>query len=534
MLYFSRWKTIGLLLTTAVVMLFAAPNLFPAGIVSKWPQWAQRRIVLGLDLRGGSHLLLEVDAGAVRKEMAETLRDGVRRTLQSDHIAFSDLAIRDGNVELQIGDKSERDRAIAMLRRLVQVNSGLFGGRGRPSADIKEFGDNGIRLAPASTAVAQRLRQAVGQSIEIVERRVNQLGTVEPLIEREGNDRIVVEVPGLQDPTRLKALLGRTAKLTFQLVDLSAPPGLALKGQPAPGSEVLYDVKHAPPIPYLVSKEVAVSGADLTDAEPGFDQRTGLPIVTFRLNAEGARRFAQVTRENVGRPFAMVLDNEVISAPVIREPIVTGSGEISGNFTVQQANDLAVLLRAGALPVPLSVIEERTIGPGLGQDSIRSGEMSAAVGATLVALFMVATYGLFGVIANVAVCINVAMIFGLLSLLNATLTLPGIAGIVLTVGIAVDSNVLIYERIREEVRYGRSPINAIENGFRRALATILDSNIATFIAASILFFVGTGPVRGFAVTLGAGIVTTLFTAFSLTRLIIAWWVWEFRPRRVPI
>lgn len=251
------------------------------------------------------------------------------------------------------------------------------------------------------------------------------------------------------------------------------------------------------------------------------------------MRALGARRFAQVTRENVGRPFAMVLDNEVISAPVIREPIVTGSGEISGNFTVQQANDLAVLLRAGALPVPLTVIEERTIGPSLGRDSIRSGEVSAAVGAILVALFMMATYGLFGVIANVAVCVNVVMIFGLLSLLDATLTLPGIAGIVLTIGIAVDSNVLIYERIRES-RNGRSPVNAIENGFKRALATILDSNISTLIAARILFFVGSGPVRGFAVTLGAGMVTTLFTAFSLTRMIIAWWVWEFRPRRVPI
>jgi preprotein translocase subunit SecD len=535
MLYFSRLKIIAILSTACLVMLFAIPNLLPAWMVDKWPQWAQRQIVLGLDLRGGSHLLLEVDAGAVRKEMAETLRDDARRTLQSDHIAFSDLTIRGGNVELRIGDSSDRDRAVAMLRRLVQVNPGPFEGRGQQSADINEFGDSGIRLAPASTAVAQRLRQAVGQSIEIVERRINQLGTVEPLIEREGSDRIVIEVPGLQDPTRLKALLGRTAKLTFQLVDLSVPPGLLPKSLlPAPGSEILYDVKHVPPAPYLVSKDVAVSGADLTDAEPGFDQRTGLPIVTFRLNAEGARRFAQVTRENVGRPFAMVLDHEIISAPVIREPIVTGSGEISGNFTVQQANDLAVLLRAGALPVPLSVIEERTIGPGLGQDSIRSGEMSAAVGATLVALFMVTTYGLFGVIANVAVCINVAMILGLLSLLDATLTLPGIAGIVLTIGIAVDSNVLIYERIREEIRHGRSPVNAIENGFERALATILDSNISTLIAACILFFVGSGPVRGFAVTLGAGIVTTLFTAFSLTRMIIAWWLWEFRPRRIPI
>ncbi len=534
MLYFSPLKAVVILSAACLVMLFAVPNLLPARMVDKWPQWTQRHIVLGLDLRGGSHLLLAVDAGAVRKEMAETLRDDIRHTLQSDHIAFTELAIRNENVELQVGDRSERDRAVAALRPLARVNSGIFGARGQQSADISEFGDAGIRLTPAPAAVAQRLRRAVGQSIEIVERRVNQLGTVEPLIEREGNDRIVVEVPGLQDPTRLKALLGRTAKLTFQLVDLSVPPGLAQKGEPPPGSEVLYDVKHTPPIPYLVSKEVAVSGADLTDAEAGFDQRTGLPIVTFRLNAEGARRFARVTRENVGRPFAMVLDNEVISAPVIREPIVTGSGEISGNFTVQQANDLAILLRAGALPVPLTVVEERTVGPGLGRDSIRSGEISAAVGATLVAVFMVATYGLFGVIANIAVCVNVAMIFGLLSLLDATLTLPGIAGIVLTIGIAVDSNVLIYERIREEVRNGRSPVNAIENGFKRALATILDSNISTLIAACILFFVGSGPVRGFAVTLGAGIVTTLFTAFSLTRLIIAWWVREFRPLRVPI
>jgi preprotein translocase subunit SecD len=534
MLYFSRSKAIAVLSTAFLVMLFALPSLLPERIIDKWPQWAQRHIVLGLDLRGGSHLLLEVDPGAVRKEMAEALRDDVRHTLRSDHIAYSDLAVKDRNVELQIGDQSGRDRAVAALRRLVRENSGFLGGRGGHSAEISEFGEAGVRLTPAPANVAQRLRQAVGQSIEIVGRRVNQLGTVEPLIEREGNDRIVVEVPGLQDPTRLKALLGRTAKLTFQLVDLSVPPGLLPNGQPPQGSEILYDVKHTPAIPYLVSKEVAVSGADLTDAEPGFDQRTGQPIVTFHLNSEGARRFARVTRENVGKPFAMVLDNEVISAPVIREPIVAGSGEISGNFSVQQANDLAILLRAGALPVPLTVIEERTIGPGLGQDSIRSGEMSAAVGAILVALFMLLTYGMFGAIANIAVCINVAMIFGLLSLLDATLTLPGIAGIVLTVGIAVDSNVLIYERIREEIRHGRSPVNAIENGFKRALATILDSNISTLIAASVLFFVGTGPVRGFAVTLGAGIVTTLFTAFSLTRLIIAWWVWEFRPRRVPI
>jgi preprotein translocase subunit SecD len=279
---------------------------------------------------------------------------------------------------------------------------------------------------------------------------------------------------------------------------------------------------------------VIVAGEELTDAQPGFDQRTSEPIVSFRFNTNGARRFAQVTQENVGRPFAIILDNEVISAPVIREPILGGSGQISGSFTVQAANDLAILLRAGALPAPLTIIEERTVGPGLGQDSIEKGKLAALVGSVLVIVFMLLTYGLFGLFANVAVAINVAMIFGVLSLLNATLTLPGIAGIVLTVGIAVDSNVLIYERIREEVRHGRTPITAIDAGFSRALATIMDSNITTFIAAAVLFYIGTGPVRGFAVTLGIGIITTVFTAFTLTRLIVAYWVWWWRPRTVPI
>jgi len=283
---------------------------------------------------------------------------------------------------------------------------------------------------------------------------------------------------------------------------------------------------------YVVERRIMVGGDTLVDAQPSF--QTNEPVVSFRFDAEGAKRFGEVTRQNVGKPFAIVLDNKVISAPVIREPILGGSGQISGNFTVQSANDLAILLRAGALPAPLTVIEERTVGPGLGQDSINAGEHAAYVGAALVVLFMLVTYGLFGLFANIAVAVNVAMIFGVLSMLSATLTLPGIAGIVLTVGIAVDSNVLIYERIREEVRAGRSAISAIDAGFSRALATILDSNITTFIAAAVLFYIGTGPVRGFAVTLGIGILTSLFTAFTLTRLIVAYWVRMWRPRTVPI
>ncbi|MGE3146057.1 MAG: protein translocase subunit SecD, partial [Pseudorhodoplanes sp.] len=301
-----------------------------------------------------------------------------------------------------------------------------------------------------------------------------------------------------------------------------------------PDSELLYGSAAENKQPYLIEKRVVVSGEDLTDAQPGFDQRTSEPIVTFRFNNNGARRFAQATQENVGRPFAIVLDNEVISAPVIREPILGGSGQISGNFTVESANTLAILLRAGALPAPLTIIEERTVGPGLGQDSIEKGKLAAYAGTAAVVIFMFLTYGLFGLFANVAVAINVAMIFGVLSLLNATLTLPGIAGIVLTVGIAVDSNVLIYERIREEVRAGKSAIMAIDAGFKRALATIMDSNITTFIAAAVLFYIGTGPVRGFAVTLGIGIITTVFTAFTLTRLMVATWFRIWRPRVVPI
>jgi protein-export membrane protein SecD len=317
------------------------------------------------------------------------------------------------------------------------------------------------------------------------------------------------------------------------MVDSTVSPDQALAGRVPPDSEVLPSAE-ASRQPYVIKKQVLVSGGDLTDAQPGFDQRSGEPIVSFRFNTSGSRKFAQATSENVGQPFAIVLDNKVISAPVIREPITGGSGQISGNFTVQAANDLAILLRAGALPAPLTVIEQRTVGPGLGQDSIQKGELAAYVGSIMVIVFMLATYRLFGVFANIAVAINVAMIFGVLSLLNATLTLPGIAGIVLTVGIAVDSNVLIYERIREEIRGGRTAISAIDAGFKRALSTILDSNITTFIAAAVLFYIGTGPVRGFAVTLGIGIITTVFTAFELTRLIVAAWVMWKRPTSVPI
>jgi preprotein translocase subunit SecD len=533
MLYFTRWKAAAIVLTAFVVCLFAVPNFIPARIVNSWPAWAQRHIVLGLDLQGGSHILLEVDTNAVRKDKLESLRDDVRRVLRDARIGYTGLAVRGNGVEVHIREGANLDQARTKLNELSVPLGGILGGSGQRSVDITSEQGGLIRLTLTDPAILERVRQSVDQSIQIIERRVNELGTVEPLIQRQGTDRILVQVPGLQDPTRLKELLGKTAKLDFRMVDLSMPPEQALQTRPPPDSEILYS-STAPKIPYLIEKRVLVSGGDLTDAQPGFDQRTSEPIVSFRFNTSGARKFAQATQENVGKPFAIVLDNEVISAPVIREPILGGSGQISGSFTVQGANDLAILLRAGALPAPLTIIEERTVGPGLGADSIAKGKISSYVGAAMVIVFMLATYGLFGLFANIAVAINVAMIFGVLSLLGATLTLPGIAGVVLTVGIAVDSNVLIYERIREEVRGGRTPINAIDAGFSRALATILDSNITTFIAAAVLFYIGTGPVRGFAVTLGIGIITTVFTAFTLTRLIVATWVRWRRPQRVPI
>lgn len=533
MLYFTRWKALGIILTALVVCLCAVPNFFAESRVKTWPAWAQRRLVLGLDLQGGSYLLLEIDSNYVKKEKLDQVRDDVRRTLREAKILYTGLASKGDSVEVHISKENEQPTALSKLRELIQPLGGLLGSNGQRSLEVTDAGGGTIRLTVPQAAVNERVRQAIEQSMQIVEKRVNQLGTVEPVIQRQGNDRILVQVPGLQDPTHLKELLGKTAKMEFRMVDTAVPPEQAQSGGLPVDDELLMSAS-SPKVPYVIKKQVLVSGGDLVDAQTGFDQRSGEPVVNFKFNTSGSRKFAQATSENVGQPFAIVLDNEVISAPVIREPITGGQGQISGNFSVQSANDLAVLLRAGALPAPLRVIEERTVGPGLGQDSIEKGELAAYVGAIMVVVFMLLTYRLFGVFANIAVAINVAMIFGLLSLLNATLTLPGIAGIVLTVGIAVDSNVLIYERIREEIRGGRNAISAIDAGFKRALATILDSNITTFIAAAVLFYIGTGPVRGFAVTLGIGIITTVFTAFTMTRLIVAWWVRWKRPQTVPI
>jgi preprotein translocase subunit SecD len=533
MLYFSRVKMLVILGTALLVCAFAIPNLFPKSTFAALPKWAQRHIVLGLDLQGGSHLLLQVDISAVRKEMIENLRDDVRRVLREARIGYSNLTNRGMTVEVRIRDDADLNQAMTRLRTLSQPLGGILSGSGQQSLEVAQE-NRVVRLTTTEPAINERVRQAVDQSIQIVERRVNELGTVEPLIQRQGADRILVQVPGLEDPQRLKELIGTTAKLNFKMVDASVLPDQAQQGRLPLDSELVKGSKKEGGNPYVLEKRIMVSGEDLTDAQPGFDQRTNEPIVTFRFNSRGSQAFARATQQNVGRPFAIVLDNEVISAPVIREPIIGGSGQISGSFTVEQANDLAILLRAGALPAPLTIVEERTVGAGLGQDSIEKGRIAALIGSVLVIGFIFASYGFLGIIANLALVVNIGMLLGILSLLTATLTLPGIAGIVLTVGMAVDSNVLIYERMREESRAGRSAITAIDAGFTRALATILDANFTTLIAAAVLFFLGSGPVRGFAVTLIVGIFTTVFTAFTFTRLLVAMWVRWARPTAVPI
>src|SRR5215510_9358646 len=483
MLYFTRWKALAIVLTALVVCLCAVPNFFPEATVKTWPAWAQRSLVLGLDLQGGSYLLLEVDANSVRKDLLEAVREDARKVLREARIGYTGLNVRNDAVEVRISKDTDVPVALSKLRDMSQPIGGLMGGGGQRDLEVSDGGGSVIRITVTQPAMLERMRKTIEQSIQIVERRVNELGTVEPIIQRQGTDRILVQVPGLQDPTRLKELLGKTAKMEFRMVDTTVPPDQAQAGRVPPDSEVLMSAS-SPKIPYVIKKQVLVSGGDLTDAQPGFDPRTSEPVVNFRFNSAGSRKFAQATTENVGKRFAAVLDNEVITAPQIHEPILQGSGQIFGNFTVESANVLAILLRAGALPAPLTVIEQRVVGASVGQDSIIKGKSASYYGAALVILFMVVTYGRFGVFASAAVAVNVAMIFGVLSLLGATLTLPGIIGIVLTIGIAVDSNVLIYERIREEVRSGRNPITAIDAGFTRALATILDSNITTFIAAA--------------------------------------------------
>jgi protein-export membrane protein SecD len=535
MLYFARWKIALILLIVLAGLVVAVPNLFAAQTVASWPSWLpQRQIVLGLDLRGGAHLLLEVDRRSLVEERVETLLSDIRQTLRAERIGYVNLQARDRAVSLRLRDPADADRAAQALRPLTDpIQSGGLFGQGTISEVALERSGDRLTATVTDEGVEARLSSAVEQSLSVLGRRLDALGTTEPSIQRQGTDRILVQVPGLDDTRQLKDILGQTARMTFHLECPEGNISDALQSRPPPGCQIAESAEQEES-PMLIESRPRLSGDDLVDAQPAFDQQSNQPIVTFRFNSRGGSTFGRLTQENVGRRFAVLLDDKVITAPVIRTPILGGSGQIEGNFTTESANSLAVLLRAGALPADLVIIEERTVGPSLGRDSIEAGQMAALIGLAAVIVFMLSVYGLLGVFANLALFANIVLLLGTLTLLGATLTLPGIAGIVLTIGMAVDANVLIFERVREEARLGRSAINAIEAGFSRALGTILDANITTLIAAFALFALGSGPIRGFAVTLSVGILTTIFTAFMLTRLMVALWVRSTRPKTVPI
>jgi SecD/SecF fusion protein len=534
MLYFSPWKTFSIWFVVVIGILFTLPNMLPQSVLDSLPSWAPKEtMTLGLDLQGGSHILLAVDKQDLIDERLQATRDDIRTMLRDAKIGYTGLSGTGRSVQVRIREANEVDKAKTALTALTQpVASGVFGTGSTTELELDEPEPGLLRFTLTDEGITYRTSSAVTQSIEVIGRRVNELGTTEPIIQRQGVDRILVQVPGLQDPQRLKDILGQTAKLTFQMVDQTMPVQEAIEGRPPAGSAVLYSMDD-PPVPYLIENRVIVSGENLVDAQATFDQRTNEPVVSFRFDAKGAQRFGQATQQNVGKLFAIILDNQVISAPQIREPILGGTGQISGSFTAESANDLAVLLRAGALPADLTIVEERTVGPSLGADSIEAGKFASLIASILVVCFMLVAYGKLGLIANIALAANVALIIAILTVLGATLTMPGIAGIVLTVGMAVDSNVIIYERVREERRQGRSLVQSLDSGFSRALSTIIDANFTTFIAAIILFYLGSGPVRGFAVTLAIGIVTTVFTAFTLTRWMIAFWLKRMRPKELP-
>jgi len=515
MINIARWKIILTAIVCAFALLYSMPNVMGEGarnfVTEKLPNFVPHKTVnLGLDLQGGSHLLLEVDLSSVIKERSEGLVGSLRPDLRENKIGYRRLDdVEGGGVRIQLRDEADIDAARKLVRALdntLEVNV-------EGNQIIGSFSDEAIREIQSQT---------IDQSIEIVRRRIDETGTREPVIQRQGEDRILVQLPGLDDPSRIKDLLGTTAKLTFHLV---------VDGRGSSTMTLPMIENNGAPI--TLERRAILSGDMLVNAQVSQDQN-GQPAVSFTFDGVGTKKFAKFSSNNVGRLFAIVLDNEVISAPVIREPIIGGAGQISGSFSIKEASDLSLLLRAGALPAPLEILEERTVGPSLGADSVQAGKIASAIGLAGVLVFMFLSYGRFGLYANVALLVNVALIFALLSSIQATLTLPGIAGIVLTIGMAVDANVLIFERIKEEIGNGRSPMSAVDSGFSRAMSTIIDANLTTLIAAIILFSFGTGPIKGFSVTLMIGIMTSFFSAIMVTRILAVYWLKKNKPSTIKI
>ena len=554
MLNLPRWQTIVIIAITVLSGLFALPNLLPAGVLDHLPHWYQQsRINLGLDLRGGAHFLLEADLRSVLTERLTNLGDTVRGELRKQQVPFKDITVEQGRaVNVVLRDESQRAKAIEAIRNVD------------PSLAVSGSGDT-IRLAYSDQDLFRRKKEVIDQSIEILRRRVDETGTIEPTIVRQGDERILLQVPGIKDTTDLKRKINQTAKLTFHLVNedvAAAGPGANVPPTTymVPTREGMQELRRSNPkaweeiqaanprmspeqicrryqpqcLPVL--KRVVVGGEDLDDAKATFEQQQGgRPIISFTFNAAGGRAFCAATRANIGKRLAIQLDNEIISAPVVQSAICGGSGIITGTFTTQQTQEQALLLRSGALPATLTIIEERTVGADLGADAIRDGTVAALVGTALVALFMFVAYGpIFGGFANLAMLVNLLMVFAGMSILGASLTLPGIAGLVLTVGMAVNSNVLIYERVREEKALGRSAFSSLATGYERAMSAIIDANLTTLIAGVLLFGFGSGPIRGFATTLSLGLLTSMFSSTIFTRMLLAVWVRWRRPTELVI
>lgn len=550
MLHFSRSKMIFVALVCLWGLLATLPNFLSQETLKSWPGFLPgKQLSLGLDLKGGAHLLVQMDSEELRKDWLKSLRGDVRKQLIDAKIRYKGLGQSGDLVRVKLVDETKSEEALTKLRLIRQpLGNALMGGSGY-DVDVRQGSDGFLEVVPTNAGMQQRISNASSAAIEVIRRRIDAFGNIEPNIVRQGLDRILVQVPGFDDTETLKKLIGQTARLTFHDVHPNMTAAQARESM-IPLGYVIHPDADDPNYEHLLKEIPVVYGEDLVDAQPGFDQDTNEPIISFRFNQKAARLFGQFSSLNVGRPFAIVLDNgivettkadgtvekkrdvRVLSAPVIREPILGGSGQISGNFSVEEANNLAVQVRSGALPTTLTIVEERTVGPSLGADSVAGGEMAALVGGVGVAAFMLFAYGLFGVFALMAVIVNLLLIVGTMSALGSTLTLPGIAGLILTVGMAVDANVLIYERIREEMRNGKQPISAIDSGFSRAFSTIIDSNLTTLIAGIVMFWLGSGPIRGFAVTLSLGIFATVFTAFLVTRLLVALWVARQKTRKI--
>ncbi|HEX3364552.1 protein translocase subunit SecD [Phenylobacterium sp.] len=534
MMNLARWKVIVVVLATVFGLLFTLPNLLPAKVRDSLPAFMPHSTLhLGLDLQGGSDLLYSVDSAALRTERLTNMAEDIRTTFRDKNIAFTDLAVTNGEIGVRVTDPAQVTAAANALRGTIGAPlAGTTGGR---DVTVSTLADQRIRVAFVPEAFDAEVSRAVEQNIEVIRRRIDQMGTKEPDISRRGKDRIDIQAAGENDPERLKNVIGQTAKLTFQMVDEQASPEDLAAGRIPPGDEVIPSTDGIQP-QYLVKKRAPITGEMLTNAQPGFDQQGGLgALVQFRMNSVGSTRFADITRNNIGKRFAIVLDKKVISAPVINGVIPSGSGQITGHFTTESANDLSVLLRAGALPAPMKVEEQRTVGAELGADAVKAGTTSAVVGLVATMVFMLLIYGgLFGGISLIALAVNALMIIGVMSFTQATLTLPGIAGLILTLAVAVDANVLIYERMRDELRAGRSLIASMEAGFARAWGTIFDANMTHMFSAAIMFNIGSGPVKGFAWTLSIGVLTTVFSAVLVTQVLLAWWFKATRPKTLPI